>query len=61
MKYEDGQIITYYNHDIWFNGETNTWVFNLIGWVYEVETLVEAKKTIKANWRQSAYFYNHCC
>ncbi len=53
--------MTYYNHTITLNEETNLYDYDLCGWSYSVATLEEAKKDIKQNWRQSQYFYTHCC
>jgi hypothetical protein len=61
MKYRDGQTVTYYSHDIVFNAISNVWEYALIGWIYETKTLEEAKKDVKKNWRESQYFYRHCC
>jgi hypothetical protein len=55
------KTITYYNHTVNLDAEENVWVYALSGWVYTAETLEEAKKDIKENWRDSQYFYRHCC
>lgn len=55
------ETTTYYNHEIELNQETGKFEFALSGWVYEEDTLQDAKKIIKENWRESTYFYNHCC
>ena len=53
--------MTYYNHSIIQNPITKLYEYDLCGWSYAVETIEEAKRDIKANWRESQYFYNHCC
>ena len=52
---------TYRLHDIEYNEETGKYTYALIGWVYEVDTLEEAKADIDANYSESVYFYRHCC
>jgi hypothetical protein len=39
--------------------EEETYRYALCGWVYEVETLEEAKKDIKENWTQDRTFWKN--
>jgi hypothetical protein len=61
MGHQDGYTITYFNHDIVWDALNIQWTYALVGWVYETDSLEEAKSQIKKNWRASAYFYKHCC
>ena len=53
--------VTYYKHDIEYDEEYDAWTFALSGWIHVADTLEEAKKVIRENWRESLYFYKHCC
>lgn len=50
---------TYYGIEIYQDDATDLFVYALCGWVYEVETLDEAKSAIKANWRQDATYWKN--
>jgi len=39
--------------------EAETYRYSLCGWIYEVETLEEAKRDIKENWSQDRTFWKN--
>ncbi len=47
-------------HDIDFDDETGKYIYALAGWIYEVDTIEEAKADIDENYSASVYFYRHC-
>lgn len=46
--------ITYYGYEIWQDDQDNNlWKVAILGWEWHFNTLEEAKKLVKENWRRA--------
>ena len=46
--------ITYYGYEIWQDDQDNNlWKVQILGWEWHLDTLEEAKKLVKENWRRA--------
>ena len=49
-------MMTYYGIEIDY--EDGIYSYSICGWIYETQSLEEAQKDIRANYRQDAYYWS---